>query len=586
MFIEKITSPDDLKKLTITDCTVLASEIRCSLLKKISEKGGHLGSNLGVVELTIALHYVFNSPQDKIIFDVSHQCYTHKIITGRSRSFLEADCYDFVCGYTNPEESDHDLFRIGHASTSISLASGLAKARDILGQEGYVISVIGDGALGGGEAFEGLNFSASEIHNKFIIVLNDNQKSIADNHGGLYGALKELRDSLGESKNNIFKSIGYNYYFVQDGHNFSELLNTFNEAKLARGPVFIHLCTVKGKGYLFSENNKEATHWVRPFDIENGAEIMPFYGERYDRIIRDFLLKKMKIDKKVVTVIAAVPDALSFSSDFRKQADNQFVDVGICEEHAISMLAGLSKNGCKPVFATMSTFYQRSYDQISQELCLNKLRATLIVVNASVYAVNDSTHIGIFDIPLLSNIPNFVYLAPTNKQEYLSMLDWSIEQNQYPVAIRAPRNGVYEADCEVDTEYSQLNRYKVTRKGSTVAVIALGDFYQLGKTVVDKFFALKGIQLTLINPRYITGLDCELLNELKLNHSVVISLEDGIVNGGFGQKIAAFYGNSDVKCLVYGLKNQFLDRYNVSEVLQSNRLTAELIIEDLIGILK
>lgn len=581
MFLDNINSPDDLKKMSISECEILAQEIRNLLIKKASIVGGHLSSNLGIVEASIALHYVFNSPKDKFIFDVSHQCYTHKILTGRKDYFINPELYRSVSGYTAPAESLHDFFTVGHTATSISLASGLAKARDIKGDRENIIAIIGDGSMSGGEAFEGLNFAGSELKSNFIVLFNDNGMSIAENHGGLYENLKKLRETDGKSSDNFFKSLGYEYYFVKNGNNIQELIDVFKKVKDIDHPVLIHISTVKGKGYKYSEEHREQTHWVRPFDIETGAEKNPFNGERYDRIIRDHLIEKMKDDKKIITMIAAVPDSLSFNSEKRKIAGKQFVDVGIAEEHAITMSAGLAKNGCKPVFATFSTFFQRTYDQISQDICINNLPVTMIVVNASVYAVNDVTHIGIFDIPMMSNIPNLVYLAPTNKQEYIAMLDWSIEQDKFPVAIRAPRNGVFQAKDEVSTDYSEINKYKVEIEGEKIAVLALGDFFQLGEELCKKIKDNLNIRPTLINPRYITGLDEKLLLDLVKNHDLIITLEDGVLDGGWGQKVSSFYGIHNVKVLNYGLKKEFLDRYNLNLVLEKNHLKADLILQDI-----
>lgn len=581
MYIEKINSPDDLKKLSPNECCLLAGEIRQLLITKASQVGGHLASNLGIVDATIAMHYIFNSPVDKIIFDVSHQCYTHKILTGRKDAFIIPEKYGTANGYTNPEESEHDYFRVGHTATSISLACGLAKARELNGGTENIIAVIGDGAMSGGEAFEGLDFGGSDISSNLIIIFNDNQMSIAENHGGIYKNLAELRESNGNAQNNIFKAFGYDYKFVKDGNDVKALIKAFKEVKDINHPIVVHICTVKGKGFGFSEQHKESTHWVRPFYLETGEEKNQFKGERYDIIIRDHLIEKMKQDPTIATIIAAVPDSLSFKSDKRALAGKQFIDVGIAEEHAVSMAAGIAKNGGKPVVATMATFYQRTYDQISQELCINMAPVTLIVANASVYAANDITHIGIFDIPMMSNIPNLVYLAPTNKQEYIAMLDWSIEQQKYPVAIRAPRNGVFHALDNVDTDYSQINKYKTVTSGEKIAIIALGDFFQMGEDLTDKLAEKYKICPTLINPRYITGIDEELLTKLTENHELIITLEDGILDGGFGQKIASFYGPTDIKVINYGLKKEFLDRYNVNEVLTQNHLRVDLILEDI-----
>lgn len=581
MYIEKIMNPRDLKKLSKEECKILAQEIREALIKKASLRGGHLSSNLGVVELTIGMHYVFDLPNDKIIYDVSHQCYTHKILTGRNYAFIDSESYGMVSGYTNPDESEYDCFRVGHTSTSISLACGMAKARDINGGKENIVAFIGDGSLSGGEAFEGLDFGGSEINGNFIVILNDNQMSIAENHGGIYSNLKKLRESNGKYEDNIFKAMGYDYYYIDDGNDINKVISTLNQIKGIDHPTVVHACTIKGKGYIYAEKNKEKTHWVRPFEIETGEEKNQFNGERYDRIVRDFLIKKMKHDSTVVTTIAAVPDSLAFSKEYREKIGKQFIDVGIAEEHAISMIAGMSKNGCKPVFVTMSTFFQRTYDQISQELCINNMPVTLIVINASVYSVNDVTHIGIFDIPMMSNIPNLVYLAPTNKEEYLAMLDWSIEQRRYPVAIRAPRNGVFYSSYEVDKNYDCINKYKIVNEGEKIAIIALGDFFQLGEELSRKIESEFNIKATLINPRFITGVDEEMLSKLKNKHAVVITLEDGIIDGGFGQKIASYYGNSKIMTFNYGLKKEFLDCYNLDEVMIINHLKPELIIKDL-----
>ena len=551
MYIEKINSPEDLKKLNMDECEILAEEIRKALLKKASLQGGHLASNLGVVELTMGIHYVFDVPKDKVIFDVSHQCYTHKILTGRNHAFIDPDQYKSVNGYTNPKESEYDCFRVGHTATSLSLACGMAKARDLNGKKENIIAVIGDGSLSGGEALEGLDFGGADIKGNLIIIVNDNQMSIAEDHGGIYRNLKELRENNGNAQNNLFRAFGYDYRFVKNGNDLREVITALKEVKNIGHPVVVHVCTIKGKGYGYAETHKEKTHWVRPFEIETGEEKNPFNGERYDRIMRDYLIQKMKADKKVTTMIAAVPDSLAFSQKYRIEAGGQFIDVGIAEEHAVSMAAGLAKNGCKPVFVTMSTFFQRTYDQISQELCINEMPVTLLVINASVYSVNDVTHIGIFDIPMMSNIPNLVYLAPTNKQEYLAMMEWSIEQNQYPVAIRAPRNGVFYAKNDVDVNYSDINKYKIVKSGQKIAIIALGDFFQMGEELIMEIEKQLGINATLINPRFITGLDEEMLEKLEKNHNIVITLEDGILDGGFGQKIASFYGTSEMNVFNY-----------------------------------
>lgn len=578
--LDKIESPKDLKPLSISEMKELAEEIRSALLKKLSIHGGHFGPNFGMVEAIIAMHYVFESPKDKLVFDVSHQSYSHKILTGRKDAFLYEDHYDDVTGYTNPEESEHDWFNVGHTSTSISLASGLAKARDLKGENYNVIAIIGDGSLSGGEALEGLDF-AGEQKSNFIIVVNDNDMSIAENHGGLYKNLKELRASNGTCECNLFKAMGLDYVYVNDGNNLESLIDTFKKVKDIDHPIVVHINTEKGKGYKFAEDNKENWHWTMPFDIETGKSTVSFDGEDYGDLTAKFLLNKMKKDEKVVAIVAAVPTNIGFTKERRLEAGKQFVDVGIAEEHGIAMASGIAKNGGKPVFATHSSFMQRTYDQLSQDLCINNSPATILVNTASVYGMNDVTHLGLYDIPMISNIPNMVYLAPTSKEEYFAMLDWSIEQTEHPVAIRIPCNGVISDGRAPDTDYSDINKFKVEQKGEKIAILALGDFYQLGEELAKEIKEKLNITSTLINPRYITGLDEELLNELKQNHNQVITLEDGILEGGFGEKIASFYGNTDMKVKNYGIKKAFYDKYDVNELLKANKLTPQQILAEI-----
>ena len=578
--LDKIESPKDLKPLSISELKELAEEIRSALLKKLSIHGGHFGPNFGMVEAIIAMHYVFESPKDKLVFDVSHQSYPHKILTGRKDAFLYENHYDDVTGYTNPEESEHDWFNVGHTSTSISLASGLAKARDLKGENYNVIAIIGDGSLSGGEALEGLDF-AGEQKSNFIIVVNDNDMSIAENHGGLYKNLKELRASNGTCECNLFKAMGLDYVYVNDGNNLESLIDTFKKVKDIDHPIVVHINTEKGKGYKFAEDNKENWHWTMPFDIETGKPTVSFDGEDYGDLTAKFLLNKMKKDEKVVAIVAAVPTNIGFTKERRLEAGKQFVDVGIAEEHGIAMASGIAKNGGKPVFATHSSFMQRTYDQLSQDLCINNNPATILVNTASVYGMNDVTHLGLYDIPMISNIPNMVYLAPTSKEEYFAMLDWSIEQTEHPVAIRIPCNGVISDGRAPDTDYSDINKFKVEQKGEKIAILALGDFYQLGEELAKEIKEKLNITPTLINPRYITGLDEELLNKLKQNHNQVITLEDGILEGGFGEKIASFYGNTDMKVKNYGIKKAFYDKYDVNELLKANKLTPQQILAEI-----
>ena len=580
MYLEKINSPQDLKKLNNTQLKDLAIEIRKALMNRLSKHGGHFGPNFGMVEATIALHYVFDTPKDKIDFDVSHQSYIHKMLTGRSKAYTDSNSFDDVSGYTNPNESSYDLFEIGHTSTSISLASGLAVARDLRGEKDNVIAVIGDGSLSGGEALEGLDFIGERTTN-FIIVVNDNEMSIAENHGGLYKGLQELRETNGTSPNNLFKAMGLDYLYVNSGNDIDALIEAFEKVKDSSKPIVVHIHTEKGHGYAKAVANKENWHWCMPFDVETGKSLVSFYGEDYGNITAEFLLDKMQKDKNVVAIVAGVPSNIGFTKDKREQAGSQFIDVGIAEEQAIAMASGIAKNGGKPIFATHASFMQRTYDQLSQDLCINNNSATILVNTASVYGMNDVTHLGIFDIPMMSNIPNLVYLAPTNKDEYLKMLDWSINQDKYPVAIRIPCNGVINDNRIGDSDYSNLNKYKIEKSGNTIAILALGDFYQLGEEITNYISDNLKITPTLINPRYITGLDTELLDNLKQNHSLVLTLEDGILNGGFGEKISSYYGATTMKVKNYGLKKEFIDRYQVSKILKENGITKEQILIDI-----
>lgn len=583
MYLEKINSPKDLKKYSVDEMKELAKEMRAVLLKKLSIHGGHCGPNFGMVEATIALHYVFNSPVDKFVFDVSHQTYPHKMLTGRSYGFLDESRYDDITGYSCPEESEHDFFTVGHTSTSVSLACGLAKARDLKGDKENVIAIIGDGSLSGGEALEGLNVAA-ELDSNFIIVVNDNDMSIAENHGGMYQNLKLLRDTDGKAECNLFKSMGLDYVFVKEGNDLCSLISAFKSVKDTDKPVVVHIVTQKGKGFSLAEENKEQWHWCMPFNIETGKPKFNFDEEDYSSITVDYLLDKMKKDREVVAITSATPAVFGFTEDKRKLAGKQFVDVGIAEETAVALASGIAAGGGKPVYGVYSTFIQRTYDQLSQDLCINNNSATIIVYAASVFGMNDVTHLGIYDIPMMSNIPNLVYLAPTTKEEYLAMLDWSVEQNEHPVAIRIPCCEYVSTGEKITKDFSVLNKYEVKEQGSEVAFIGLGTFCSLAVESAKLYEEKTGVKATVINPYYITGIDSELLTSLKSNHKVVVTLEDGILDGGFGEKIARFYGNSDVKVLNFGLKKEFLDRYDPIEILKENRLTKEQIVDDILNL--
>lgn len=584
MYAENIQSPKDVKKLSSEQLTLLADEIRRTLLMKLSHHGGHVGPNLGMVEATIALHYVFHSPKDKIVYDVSHQSYVHKMLTGRMEAFLNPDDYDVVTGYSNPKESEHDFFTIGHTSTSISLACGLAKARDLKGGRENVIAVIGDGSLSGGEAYEGLN-NAAEAGTNMIIVVNDNEMSIAENHGGLYQNLQELRETDGKAACNFFRSLGLEYMYVKDGNDIPALIEAFRQVKDTPRPIVVHIHTLKGKGYAPAEEHKEQFHWSIPFDLETARPSADFDGEEdYSELTGEFLMEQIRKDPKVVAITSGTPAVIGFTPERRRQAGKQFVDTGIAEEHAVALASGVAAGGGRPVYGVYSTFIQRCYDQLSQDLCINNNPAVIAVFMGTINGMNDVTHLGFFDIPLIGNIPNMVYLAPTCKEEYFAMLEWGIRQTEYPVAVRVPESEVVSCGMQVETDYSELNRYLVTQQGARVAILALGSFYRLGQEVAKKLQAKSDIVPTLINPRYITGIDEALLEKLKRNHQIVITLEDGVLDGGFGEKIARYYGETDMRVLNYGVRKEFADRYVPEELMKANRLTDEQITADILKI--
>ena len=553
-------------------------------MNKISQHGGHNGPNLGVVEMTVALHRVFNSPVDKLVFDISHQTYIHKMLTGRAQAFLDPAHFDDVSGYTNPKESEHDLFTVGHTSTSLALANGIAVARD-LKQENYnVVALIGDGSLSGGLAFEGLN-NIAEQNSNIIVIVNDNDQSIADNFGGLYRNLKALRESNGQAKDNFFQSLGFEYHYLDEGNDLDALIDLFESVKDVDHPVLLHIHTVKGKGFKFAEENREKFHAGGPFSLETGEYVKRGTGAKtYSNLTTEFLWDKMQKDKTVVAVNAGTPMML-FNPEQRKQLGKQFIDVGIAEQQAATMTAGLAKNGAKPVWVVNSTFMQRSYDQVSHDLALNDLPGTILVYNASVNGMNDESHLGIFDIPFLSHIPNLVYLAPTNQEEYLAMLDWSLEQTIHPVAIRVPVGPLRSTGKADTTDYNQLYQNEVVQAGSKVAVMGVGNFFGLAEEVIAAL-AKENIQATLINPKFISGVDEKLLTELTNNHQVVVTLEDGITDGGYGQTVASFLGNTDVKVQNYGLDKAFHDRYVASELLAENGITVENIVKNILAVVK
>ena len=590
-YIEKIKSPAFLKGLNLEELNIVADETRQAVLNRVSKHGGHVGPNLGFVEATVALHYVFDAPKDKFVFDVSHQCYPHKVLTGRASGFLgNVDDMNAISGYSSPAECpEYDNFEVGHTSTSISLATGLQKARDIKGTDENIIAIIGDGSLSGGEAFEGLD-EASELGTGIIVIVNDNEMSIAENHGGIYKNLRALRESRGTCEHNWFKAWGFEYKYLEEGNNIEKLIEVFKSVKGTDKPTVVHIHTEKGHGYAPAVANKEAWHWGLPFNLEDGSrprkndvDNIPQTApqEDYGTLFSDWMLREMKQDKTLIAVTAGTPAAAGFTVDKRNEAGKQHIDMGIAEEQAAAMISGMAKGGLHPVWTVYSTFIQRTYDQIAQDLCINSNPAVINVVGGGVNSMNDITHICLFDIPMLCSIPGLIYLAPTTCEEYFAMLRWAIQQDQKPVAIRVPSNGVVHTSEPVDTEYGYEPKYKVIHKGKNVAIIAAGSFFQKGENVA-RLLTEKGINATLVNPRYLNDVDTDTLEGLKTDHQLVVTLEDGCKDGGFGERIASFYGLSDMKVLVGGIKKGLYDRFDVNKLLSDNNLLDEQIVDEIL----
>ncbi len=578
MYVEKINQPADIKKLTIEQLNVLRDEIRDIILEKVSKYGGHVGPDLGMIEATIAMHYVFDSPIDKIVFDVSHQSFAHKILTGRREGFIN----NTVSEYTNPNESPHDFFIMGHTAPAVSMCCGLAKGRDLQNQKHNVIAIIGDGAMSGGEAYEGFN-NASQIGSNLIIVVNDNQWSIAENHGGLYKNLKELRESNGASPCNFFKALDLDYVYLDKGNDIAALIDIFQKVKDCDHPIVVHINTLKGKGFELAIKHEEEYHYKPPFDLKTGNPLQDMSNmENYEEITGAYLQAKMKENPALMALTSATPSVIDFTPDIRQKVGQQFMDVGIAEEHAVAFSSGVAKSGAKAVYPVFGTFLQRSFDQLSEDLSMQNNPAVVLVFLTGVYGIPDQSHQCFFDIIEISNIPNMVYLAPICKQEYLAMLDWAVEQHQHPVAIRVPTDGVHSMEVEFEKDYSQLNKFKVMKPGKQVAIVAVGSFFSLGQQVAA-LLEKQGMSPTLVSPRYLSGVDTDMLDELCQEHQLVVTLEDGIVEGGYGQKIAGYYGPSGMKVKNYGFQKVFVDRYNAQDLMKEQGVNAEQIADDILN---
>ncbi len=580
--LNSIHSPADIKGMSMDELTELCAALREALLTKLGAHGGHVGPNLGFLEATVALHYVFDAPKDKIVYDVSHQTYVHKMLTGRMQAFTDPAHYNDVTGFTNPAESEYDLFTIGHTSTGVSLAGGLAKARDLAGGHENVIAVVGDGSLSGGEAFEGLDFG-STLGSNFIVVVNDNQMSIAENHGGLYADLRLLRNTNGEGEPNYFRSLGYAYRYVKYGNDIRSLVEAFRKVKDYPYPVVVHLNTQKGMGYAPAERDREEFHFSAPFDIPTGDPLRISEAETWDEVFYQTIRPMMEADRNVAVITAGTPGVIGFDAARRREAGRQFIDVGIAEQEGVALASGMAKAGARPVFGVVSSFIQRAYDQLSQDVAINNTPVVLNICYGGVGSMTDATHLGWFDIPLISNIPGWLYLAPTCREEYVAMLRWAVRQTSVPVAIRQPELGVWVSGKEFPEDYSNP-RSSICHRGKDVAIIAAGSAF---RAAYDALPALseKGIDATLINPVFLSGLDTGLLDSLKENHRLVVTMEDGALAGGYGEKVARYYGDTDMKVVCRGADKEFLDNYNRKEVMDRFGLTTASLVRDIPALL-
>ena len=577
--LDKVNAPADLKKLSAAELTELAQDVRAAVLNKVSQIGGHTGPNLGVVELTIALHKVFQSPVDKFVWDVSHQTYPHKILTGRKHGFQEGHFHD-ITGYTSQYESEHDFFTVGHTSTSVANAMGLAKARDLTAQKGNIIAILGDGSLSGGLALEAIS-NAGAYDKNFILILNDNQMSIAENQGGIYKGLAELRATDGQSPNNLFKAFGLDYKYLADGNNLESLISLFEEVKDINHPIVLHINTEKGHGYQPAVDMKEAFHWRSPFNLADGSLKNISSAKNYTRIILDYMEEKVAEGMPLVAVNGGIPMVNNLKEFAEKHPEN-YVDAGIAEQYVTTFGGAVAAGGARAMIFHNSTFMQRAYDQFLHDLAINKEPAVVIVKSASISG-SDKTHQGSFAIGMLSNIPDLVYLAPTSEEELVAMLDWALTQKDHPVVLQIPEHGV-ENRSTVRTDFSKA-QYEIVRKGEEVAILALGGLFSHGQKVVEELERLK-IKATLVNPMFVAELDKKTLKELTGDHKVFLTIEDGVLDGGFGQKVAGYLGQFGVKTLNFGAKKEFNDSVAMDELYDRYHLTPELMIADILEALK
>lgn len=579
MELTNIQIPSDLRDCSIAELEVIAQHIRNLIIHRTSHIGGHIGSSLGATDIIVALHHVFGTDNAQFVFDISHQSYAHKILTGRHQGFIDENQFHTVSGYSNPDESTHDPFHLGHASTSLSLTAGLMIGRDLQHKTQPIVTMIGDGALSGGEAYEALNHLAT-MSSQCLIIINDNEQSIAENHGGLYSHLQQLRDTHGESPNNLFKALGFSYRYVDDGNSLESLIHALKNCKDETTPTVLHIHTTKGHGYDKAIANPEGFHNPSGFDIETG-ETKKRYTNSYESIVAKQLIETLDQNKAACIVTAATPGGFCLTKDIREKLGAQYIDVGIAEEHATTLLAGIAHNGGTPILPIYSTFLQRAYDQIINDLCINNSNALILVYRASIYGNKDMTHLGFNDITMLGNMPNLMYLAPTTVEELESSIRYGLEHHNHPIAIRIPVGTPINDTAQSNTIDKPVTSYDITQSGNTIAIIGVGNFYHKAVELSHAIREATHISPTIVKPLCISSLDTDTLNELTKDHHIVITLEDGELEGGYGQKIASYYGKTSMKVLNYGISKQFYDRYKPEDVLQQNHLDFEHILDDL-----
>ncbi|MEO3944403.1 1-deoxy-D-xylulose-5-phosphate synthase [Gorillibacterium sp. CAU 1737] len=608
--LERIQEPKDLKALSIEDMEPLAEEIRRFLIEKLSVTGGHLSSNLGIVELTLALHYYFNSPDDKLIFDVGHQSYVHKILTGRKDQFDSLRKYHGMCGFIKRSESEHDVWEAGHSSTSLSAAMGMAMARDFQGRTNQVVALIGDGALTGGMAFEALNHIGHE-QKKLMVILNDNEMSIAPNVGAMHNYLMKIRagrhykkakeeieallkriPAVGETlaktaerfkdgmkyfliPGALFEELGFTYFGPVDGHNISQLLDTFRQADKVNGPVFIHVLTRKGKGYTHAEADSHAWHGASAYKIESGQMIKAVGAPMYTEVFGNMLIELAAHDERIVAITPAMPGGSGLMK-FAERYPKRMVDVGIAEQHAATVCAALAQEGMKPVFAVYSTFLQRAYDQVVHDICRPKLNVTFAIDRAGFVGPDGETHQGVYDIAFLRNLPNMVLMMPKDENELRRMMVTAQQYDAGPIAYRYPRVNGTGVKPEEIIEPIPIGTWETVREGERIAVLAVGPMVQLAEEAADLLRPL-GISLHIVNARFIKPLDEEMLLRLAKGRYQILTLEEGARLGGFGSAVQEFYADHgltlSIKCM--GVPDYFVEHGSIKEQRQEVGLTAE-----------